>query len=1110
MNDTGIRRVFSWQRLFSSARSLRLGEVWLALALVLLASMVDCSTSSSSAPTPEPPVILGFAPGFLPAGASGQTVTMVGERFLSGAAVSFNGLPRAATLVDATQITFSLTPSDLATVGSFPVVVSNPGNGGSSTEATFPVTPAAELSNLFPAAIQAGSPGQVLAVNGAYFTPDCLLALDGAVRATTFESPTRLTMALADSDLASVAPHAVSVSTLGAAPIRALSLQVVATLPPAGFLVTRQRTEYRSNPLGIDCSAPRMEWTFTSALRNQWQSAYRLLVASSQANLDGNLGDLWDSGKVASAASTQVAYAGKPLASRQRAFWKVMAWDGNDVATGWSATATWEMGLLDLDDWQGRWITAPAASTAGGGPARYLRRSFTVAKPVSQARLYATALGLYQASLNGQPASGLRFAPGFTDYGKRVQVQTYDVTAGLTQGENVLGLVLGDGWFQGKVGYLGRGVFGPGPIRALAQLEIQYADGTSDTIGSDTSWSASTNGPIRFSDLMDGETYDAQLELPGWNAPGFGAPGWVPAVFADSHPPLVAQPDDGMVVEGDRPALTVNEVTPGVLIYDLGQNISGWVRLQVQGPAGAHLVLHHGEVLNPDGTLYTANLRGAAATDQYVLKGSGATEVWEPLFTIHGFRYVSLSGDLGVLTVKPGLAAVTGVVAHAALAETGTLVTSDSGLNQLQSNIVWTQKDNFTAIPTDCPQRDERLGWMGDAQVFAPTAALNMGVAAFFTKWLRDVDDAQRADGAFQDFSPMPALAQGEGTPAWGDAGVIVPWKMYLAYGDLRVLAEHYLAMTRWISYIESANANGLWVQSRGGDYGDWLSVNADTDNEVLATAYYAHSVDLLSRIATLLGQSEDAARYAELFASIKAAFIATYVGADGQVRSNTQAVYALALRFGLLPCARRPLTVALLQADLVAHGGYLTTGFLGVGQLLPALSDAGLSDTAYQLIDNSGFPSWRYEINRGATTTWEHWDSILPSGAFNDPSMNSFNHYAFGAVGEWMYSTIAGLELDEQQPGWKSFNLRPRPGGGLSSAQATLDTAYGTIVSAWTLAGGVFTLRIQVPVNTQARVFLPYLGNASLDGAPVGPIGADGGLALGSGTYTFTSNGGN
>ncbi len=740
----------------------------------------------------------------------------------------------------------------------------------------------------------------------------------------------------------------------------------------------------------------------------------------------------------------------------------------------------------------------------GGSRPAYFRREFTPQKPLLRARVYATALGIYELWLNGQRLGQEHLTPGWTDYRKRVQVQTYDVTDAVLAGENALGAVLADGWYTGRIGFLGRGpYFGAGPKQLLLQLELEYDDGTREVVASDATSFKTGDGPLLAADLLGGESYDARLELAGFSEAAFDDSGWQSAQVigdATTHT-LVADVTGGVSVSEELAAVTMNEISPGVFIYDLGQNMVGWARLTVQGDAGNTIKLRFAEVLNPDGTLYTENLRAARATDFYTMRGGGQ-EIWEPRFTTHGFRYVELSGDLEGLTQAPGLDTVRGVVLHSELPEALSFETSSAMVNQLQSNIVWGQRGNFVSVPTDCPQRDERLGWMGDAQIFVRTATFNRDVASFYTKWMRDVSDGQTDAGAFSDVAPNPDWANG--TPAWGDAGVIVPWTIYLAYADRRILAEHYDAMAAWIAYIQGQNPNNLWQNARGSDYGDWLSINADTDKEVLATAFYAHSTDLMGRIARVLGNDAAAVQYEELFAAIKAAFNSEYV-TDGVIRSDTQTAYALALRFGLLADELRASAAQRLADDVIARGN-LSTGFIGVAHLLPALSADGHTDVAYQLLNTETFPSWFYSINKGATTIWERWDGIQENGNFQTPTMNSFNHYSFGSVGEWMYGTIAGITIDEAAPGYEHFLVRPEVGGGLSSARAEFDSIRGRIVSAWRIEGTTFTLEVSVPVGSTAHVILPFTGNVLESGAPIEPQ-ADGSYALESGDYVFTAS---
>ena len=1004
--------------------------------------------------------------------------------------------------------------------------------------------------------------------------------------------------------------------------------------------ITRLRCEYAENPLGIGVATPRLSWVLESRQRDQRQTAYRILVASSEARLDAEEGDLWDSDKVISDRSTQIAYIGKPLASRQRCWWKVCAWDQEGRPSAWSAPALWEMGLLKPEDWQATWIgleqpwpgqvewpsarwiwypegnparsaptnmvvcfrrafTLPRARTlqrallriaaddyfelfvngqpagrnwgkpysckiiqeidlqpllapgqnllavlatnrldqagllaqlvvefdrgspfvlqtdqswlvrkgmmpqwhtsasAGVGwsnalevarpgeppwreanyppmlPAPYLRKEVTLPKPVLQARLYASALGVYEFHINGRRVGADLFNPGWTDYRKRVQYHTYDITRLLRRGDNALGIILGDGWYSGFLGLNGRCRYGTLPL-ALAQVEIEFTDGSKQTIVTDGSWQAST-GPLLQSDMLMGETYDARKEKRGWDEPGFGlrpmdsphtgeSRVWNAVSVRQISAPLVAACDAPVRKTQELRPRRVTQPKPGVFIFDLGQNMVGGVRLKARGPTGDRVTLRFAEMLNPDGTLYVDNLREARCTDHYILAGRG-TEIYESHFTFHGFRYVEVTGLPG----RPDRNAITGLVFHSDTPRVGSFECSNPLINQLQSNIEWGQRGNFLSIPTDCPQRDERLGWTGDAQVFVRTATGNRDVAAFFTKWCQDVEDAQQPNGAFTDV--VPYVAATNGTAAWGDAGVICPWTIYQVYGDTRLLAKHYAAGGRWIDYCLSTCTNYLRPATK---YGDWLSINADTPLDLLATACFAQSTRLMAQMATALGKTHDAARYENLFQHIKTAFNRAYVTEDGRIQGDTQTGYLMALEFDLLPPEKRPVAVRRLVEDIRAKGDHLSTGFVGVGLLMPALTRASQVDVAYRLLNQDTFPSWLYSVKNGATTIWERWDGWTKEKGFQTPWMNSFNHYSLGSVGAWLYETVAGIGLDPEHPGFKHLVIRPRPGGGLTWAKAEYDSIHGPIVSDWQLVKGEFRLDLTLPVNTTATVHLP------------------------------------
>ncbi len=883
------------------------------------------------------------------------------------------------------------------------------------------------------------------------------------------------------------------------------------------------RCEYLEQPLGIDVSRPRLSWRLFGDQRGVRQTAYRIVAAPSADDVAAERNLLWDSGRVESDQSIHVVYDGGRLRSRQRVFWRVQVWDARgNVAI--SPIAWWEMGLLRRSDWSASWIGAPLV---GGRwttiPAPFLRRSFTLDAPVLQARLYITALGLYECTINGQRVGQDLFTPGWTDYRRRVQYQVYDVTDALHEGENVIGVILGDGWYCGHVAWAGRQNYGDRP-KLLAQLMITHTDGSAQTVVSNRSWRYAF-GPILESDMLHGESYDARLEFPGWNMPGFDDAAWQPVdLFAASDIALVAT--RGPTVQRHEELRPINPPTAFPShqmtrwVFDLGQNMVGWVRLRVQGPAGTTVTIRYAEALNPDGTIYTANLRSARATDHYTLRGDGE-EVWEPRFTFHGFRYVELSGYPGA----PDIDAVTGIVVHSATPPTGEFSCSDPLINQLQHNIVWGQKGNFLDVPTDCPQRDERLGWTGDAQVFIRTAAFNMNVAPFFTKWTQDLEDAQSPEGAYPPVAPLAGIGGlTDGGPAWADAGIICPWTIYLCYGDTRLLETHYPSMQRFIAYLERSSRDFIrcyedYPGFRG--FGDWLALDGSgrtgggTAKDLIGTAFFAYSARLLSRIAAILGHQRDAARYRRLFERVREAFITRYVTAAGRVAGETQTGYVLALHFDLLPPALRSAAADALARDIRARGTHLATGFVGTPYLPHVLTAAGCLDLAYALLFQRTWPSWLYPVTQGATTIWERWDGWTHDRGFQDPGMNSFNHYAYGAIGEWIYSTIAGIDTDPEQPGYRHLILRPRPGGGLTAARAALETMYGRAVSAWRIDDHGFIWEIVVPPNTTATAYVPApegtpvqeSGRPAEDSEGVTFVQRDEEVAvyrLTSGTYTF------
>ncbi|NLU73643.1 family 78 glycoside hydrolase catalytic domain [Streptomyces sp. HNM0575] len=774
------------------------------------------------------------------------------------------------------------------------------------------------------------------------------------------------------------------------------------------------------------------------------------------------------------------------------------------------------------------WARARKAATWGEDPwgkvlpeqsPAQLRRAFRLpSRGVAAARLHITALGLYEAHLNGTRVGEDRLTPGWTDYGKRVAYRTYDVTGSLRHGANALAVTLAPGWYAGNIGWFGQHQYGEHPA-LLAQLEVSYEDGSTARVTTDADWRASA-GPLVTADLLMGEEYDARAETPGWQDPGYDDARWEPVAVSPagspgpdgsggsgpgggSGPAVVAMTDAPTRVMRRVAPVKVTEVRPGAFLFDLGQNMVGCVRLTVTGgEAGRRIRLRHGEVLDREGALYTDNLRTARAVDTFTLKGPGR-EVHEPRFTFHGFRYVEVTGYPGT----PPRDAVTGLVMHTSAPSTMDFSTDDPMLNKLHGNITRGQRGNFLSVPTDTPARDERLGWSGDINVFAPTAAYTMESARFLTKWLQDLRDGQDEDGAYPDVAPFTGQV-GKGVAGWGDAGVTVPWALHEAYGDVRVLRENWPAMRRWIAYLE-AHSDGLLRPAEG--YGDWLNVGDETPKDVIGTAYFAHATSLVARTARLLG--EDAGPYERLHRRIEEAFGSAYVREGGaRIKGDTQTAYVLALSMDLLPTAAAKRAAADRLVELIeAHDSHLTTGFLGTPRLLPALTDAGHIDVAQRLLHRRSFPSWGYQIDRGSTTMWERWDAIRPDGSFQDVEMNSFNHYAYGCVGEWMYRNLGGIAPAE--PGFRRTLVRPRPGGGVRRADARHDSPYGPVATSWSLdPGGRFRLTVSLPPNTTGEIWVPARQRSAVRAGGVRFLHMRDGCAVfdaGSGTHRFTAEGG-
>jgi alpha-L-rhamnosidase len=889
--------------------------------------------------------------------------------------------------------------------------------------------------------------------------------------------------------------------------------------PP--LVVTNPRCENRVNPCGIDQKQPRLSWTVESAGRGQKQTAYEVRVAAGPDS-PGEGETFWDSGKVVGDETAAIAYAGKPLAPATHPYWFLRVWDKDGRPSVLSPVALWSMGL-EPKDWKAEWIgldrwadPAPAAEAKAKPkavflpPPTYLRTAFRTDRTVRSATLYVSALGLCDVYFNGKRVADEYFNPGWTDYTKRVYYRAYDVMGMVRRGPNALGAVLADGWYSGYVGYgHNRDLYGKRP-RFRCQLCIEYQDGTKQVVATGPDWKATT-GPIREADFLMGETYDAREELGRWSEPGYDDAKWdAVETGAEVSPVLQAHPGEPVQVYEEFRAQKITEPKPGVYVLDLGQNFAGIARLRVSAAdAGRRITLRFAERLNPDGTIYTANLRAARATDTYICRGD-RLETWQPRFTFHGFQYIEVTG----LPRPPEPNTVVGLALSSDTPIVGSFECSNAMLNRLYKNIYYTQRSNFIDIPTDCPQRDERLGWTGDAQVYVRTATLNADVQAFFTKWLVDLEDAQRADGQFPQVAPVK-VAGDDGGPAWADAGVICPWTIYQVYGDRRVLEQHYASMARFIEFCKNRSTPELLPPAKFHCFGDWLSIGANTPKDVIYTAYFAYSTRLVAEAAEALGKTDDAAKYRGLFERIKAAFNRAYVAEDGRIKGDTQTVYVLALAFDLLDEPKQKLAAKYLVENIERHGGHLSTGFIGTKDLMLVLAKIGRNDVAYRLITNDTFPSWGFSIKHGATSIWERWDGWTPERGFQTPGMNSFAHYSFGAVYQWMVENIGGIRSDG--PAYRRIVIAPQPGGQLTWAKVGYNSIHGPIRSDWKLDAGRLLMDVTIPANTTATVLVPAAAAADVSesGRPLAEaegvkfLRIDGGravLAVGSGTYHFVS----
>ncbi|SEQ78678.1 alpha-L-rhamnosidase [Hyunsoonleella jejuensis] len=834
------------------------------------------------------------------------------------------------------------------------------------------------------------------------------------------------------------------------------------------------------NPLGFYDKTPSFSWQLPVSEGVSSQSAYQIVVASSPDLLPDNA-DLWNSKKQETAQSTWVKYAGADLQSRQKVYWQVKYWNQDNEASKWSEISHFELGLLSNSDWKAKWIGLDTKKEKVLGSQeniihrpQYLRKGFELSSDVASAKLYITAKGVFDVAINGEDVSDDVMPPGYTPYKERIETITYDVTDLIESGQNTIGVELAAGWHSGRLGWKKELWVDTETPKMIFQLELTMKDGSKEMILSDDTWKGTTNGPTRISEIYDGETYDANLEMPNWTTNNFDDKTWESINTFPVTNDIRLEPKRHTTVK-TKIELATEEVIEkgGVAVFDFQQNMVGVPLLKVPMKKGQTLKIRFAEKLSPDGTFYTENYRSAQSTNYYTASKDGVIE-WMPKFTFHGFQYVELSGYDTSKT--PSKEWVTGLVQYSDFEENGTFTSSHEKLNQLQSNIVWGLRGNFFDIPTDCPQRDERMGWTADAQVFAPASMFNADVYKFWASWMQSVGESQYDNGGIPWVVP-DVLYNNKVSAGWGDACTIIPWKIYVRTGDKRILEENFETMKGWVKYHESVTKN--YISSMGG-FADWLQPlpengdnKGDTSHSLIGTAFFAHSANITAKTAKALGKTEEFEKYDALYKMVANAFENKFFD-NGKIKDvvETQTSYLLALAFGLLSDehkanAKRHLLEKIAEAD-----DHLRTGFLGTPLLYEVLDTTGEIDLMYKILFNETYPSWFYSINQGATTIWERWNSYSKAEGFNPMKMNSLNHYAYGAIGEWMYERIAGIAPLE--PGYKTIRIAPVPKEPLTSAAASLNTPYGKVASSWEIKGNKFELHVVVPPNTTAKVTIP------------------------------------
>ena len=873
--------------------------------------------------------------------------------------------------------------------------------------------------------------------------------------------------------------------------------------------ITALFCEHQPAPTGV-CATPRFSWKIESAERCIMQTECQIQVADTSTFS----GHLYDSGKISSSEShlVQLPFPLKPVS---RYWWRVKVWTNNKEESCWSDAAFFITDLPENQGFDAAFISGETHDSGANSAATMVRGEFTLKSGIRSAIIYTTALGVYHLHVNGQRICNWHMAPGWTEYNSRILYQCHDVTDIVRDGVNAVGAAVGAGWYKGDLaGWLGRrNVYGVQTAFAM-QLIVKYNDHEIETIYTGSDWKTAEHAAT-YSEIYHGEIYDARLEQPGWDKPGFDDSHWnaVKTIAVDKNI-LVSQ--DGLPV-CPREVLTPVSffIAPnGEKIMDFGQNLTGFIRFSVSGKAGDVVSYTHAEILDKDGNFYTRNLRSAKQQITYTLKGV-EKEVYQPNFTFQGFRYIRIEQFPGEITVNNFEA----VVIHSDMVETGSFHSSNDKLNQLESNIRWGMKGNFVDIPTDCPQRDERLGWTGDAQVFIRASCYLHNTTAFFRKWLRDLAMAQMPNGGVPNVVPeilnnhMPEdeiIATDTAVAGWGDAGVICPWTVYKYSSDKGILEEQYPSMKGWVEFVHSRAQDGL-LWNKDSQLGDWVALDAKegsyfgaTPVDLIATAYYAYSTELLAKTAEILDLPADAHYYFELRKNIGDAFVKEFFTLNGRLCARTQTSHILALYFGLTPPKFKQRTIDTLVEIIGENDNHLSTGFLGTPYICHALSENNRLDLAYELLLKEDYPSWLYSLSKGATTIWEHWDGMKPDGTMWSDNMNSFNHYAYGAVADWMYSVIGGIDSTEHHPGYKCSLIAPRPGGGITNAKVTQDTPFGQLVSDWRIEKNQFLLDVFIPVNTTCTITLPNGKITKTDGLSFVFSGNGMSAKTGSGSYHF------